>query len=117
MALTLPAITPSFSPSLDETPNVQVVSFDDGYEQRIGVAINPIKGTVSIPWRAQSQVNKDTLINFFRARKGTEWFWWTVPGETVPRKFVASKWSFQRTPDAKGHYDVSADFREVFDFQ
>lgn len=117
MAVFLPAISPSFSPTVDEMANVDVVQFDEGYEQRIGRAINPIKGTVSVPWRAVTLAQKDTLVNFFRAHKGTAWFWWTVPGESGARKWVASQWTFQRTADAKGHYDVSAEFREVFDYQ
>jgi phage-related protein len=118
MAETLPAVPIAFAPNLNEETRVRRVKFGDGYEARIADGLNAIGVTTTIPYTNRTQFERNLLVNFLRAHKGMVWFWWVLPGESTPRKFVSPKWTVTRSNDSPSlapRYDLQIDVYEVFD--
>ena len=110
--LTLPVVAISEGGRLTETPTVDKVSFGDGYVQRSEQGLNHIRIKRSVPWRAITTAERDTLTNFLRARGGTEAFLWTLPEEAVARRWVCEKWSSTR--QAGDIWNMDAEFVEDY---
>ncbi|PHI31030.1 phage tail protein [Budvicia aquatica] len=95
--------------SIKAEPNVKVVKFGDGYEQRQPAGINnkldKYSVTFRIPRREWAFVSK-----FLSDHGAVTAFWWTPPSSFVPIKVVCRKWpsSFQHT-----YVDISCEFEEV----
>lgn len=109
-----PTVGPSYSSSGRTTPHVRLAKFGDGYEQRVADGINNMADTFNLRWENLTKAEFDYLIAFFKARGGTEAFFWTPPGEVSARKFKtdgAWDWTYEDT----GVWSVSVVFQEVFD--
>ena len=118
MAETLPNIPMAFAPVFSEEPRVRRVKFGDGYEARIIDGLNFMRITATLPWENRSYVEMITLIEFFRRHRGDHWFWYTVHGESNPKKFVCPKWTQQRSQNSSitgPRFDISAEIYQVFD--
>lgn len=90
--LTLPAISPSMGSGLREKTRLLRVRLGDGYEQVATDGLNHIEVTYEAKWQNMPLSELDTLVAFFRARKGVEAFLFTVPGESTPRRFRCEDW-------------------------
>jgi phage-related protein len=118
MAETLPAFPMSFAPTYNEEPRVRRVKFGDGYEARVTDGLHPVSMTTSIPWKNKTQDERNILVDFFRRHGGVRWFYATLPGDNIQRKFVCPKWTSTRANDTPVHrplYDIQAELYEVFD--
>jgi phage-related protein len=114
---THPNITPSFSPSNQEQSKARVIDFS-GYQLRLSIGPNPITRTIQVAFNGRVQADRDALISFYRAQQGVTPFYWLMPGDAVPLKWVCMKWGDQRTQDSLPGaplYDVTAEFNQVFD--
>ena len=113
---TLPAEPKPDTPSTtNEQPRILTAAFNDGYEQRAEDGLNANLINYGVSWTRISVAEKDVLVTFFRNQKGAIPFWYTIPGESTPRKFIASRWD---TSAISGliWWTVVAQFREVPDF-
>lgn len=97
----------------DHEPRVLTAGFGDGYEQRTPDGINTDLATVSPSWPALTWGQGQTIVDFFAARKGVTPFYFTMPGESTPRKWIAKKWS--RRFDTDQLVTISAQWKEVVD--
>ncbi len=100
--------------SFTETPRVRTAKFGDGYEQRTPDGINAMEREFpALVWTPLSAANKDVILNFLRARKGSEPFRWTPPAEAQSIVVKAVTWTVRR---ASGPWwTVEATFVRVFD--
>ena len=87
--------------------------FGDGYSQRAAHGLNNDPEMWSISYVNRSTSEKDILMTFFRARGAVEWFWWTPPGESTAKKYIANSYGFQPTSGVT--WNINAEFEQVFD--
>lgn len=73
-------------------PNINTARFGDGYKRRSPQGLNHIDRTKAISFSNIHAAEKDALLQFLDARKGTEPFWWQQPNELM-RRWVATNWA------------------------
>lgn len=104
--------TPDFGAQKSNSPKVRVVSFGDGYEQRLayGINLNPEVWTLTFGNRTDSQINE--IDAFLTARGGVESFDWT-PYNGTAGKYVCREWS--KSIDGYDRNMIQATFIQVFE--
>ena len=106
-----PRVAPSVGgTSLDETPAILTTKFGDGYTQDMPDGLNSVRGAVSLSWDPIQPSDADTMIAFFRAQSGRKFFY-TLPRETVPRQWIATKWHRAYPYAASDSFTVSLEER------
>ncbi len=110
---TLPDIPVQVGSSLQEKAKVYSAGFEGGYRQRSGDDINSIRGTATATWGNITKAQKDTLVAFFKDKKGVTAFLWQAPYEDSPRKWTCESW--QPKPKLAGRFSMTASFTEEFD--
>jgi len=110
---TFPIANPIYNTRIDAKPKVNVISFGDGFEQRLTEGLNQNPLSVNLTFEL-SQTDADTAITFLNARidDGAS-FDYTLPSESSARKFVCS--SFPRSIPFLNRVRLSCVFREVFE--
>ena len=110
---TFPIANPTYNTRINTNTNQIVVSFGDGFEQRLTEGLNQNPLTVSLTFEL-SQSDADTAITFLDSRvtDGAS-FDYTLPSESSSRKFVCT--SFPRTIPFLNRVRLSCVFREVFE--
>lgn len=99
--------------SWSEEPRVRLAQFGDGYEQRTADGLNTRPRKLTVDWPNLVLADKDTILNFLRARNGVDAFFWTPPGESTAIKVKAPTWTVKRTSGP--YWSISVTFQEVFD--
>jgi phage-related protein len=94
-------------------PKVLKAEFGDGYAQRAADGQNNSPVTLTLAWTNLSEADKTTIINFFKARKGYQAFYYTYEDETSAKAYVCEDWSY--THSDADNYVVNATFTQVFD--
>lgn len=98
------------SASLQAKPRVRLVTFGDGYQQRVADGINNAPRSWQLSF-TRPNAEADAIEAFFAARSGVEAFDWTPPYGAAG-KWVAREWSASLIgPVAK---TITATFEEVF---
>ena len=108
-----------------KTIDIKQTKFGDGYAQR-SVNINPMTGAFTVLFRKKPSVVAFAIERFMLGRAGADWrqyqmydrlpneyFIWTPPYHTNPRKFICADYSM--TPEDAGYLTVSCEFQEVHD--
>ena len=110
---TFPITNPSYGTRIESNPAVNVLSFGDGFEQRLTEGLNQNPLSVNLTFEL-SQSDADTAISFLNSRvdDGAS-FDYTLPSETSSRKFVCT--SFPRSIPFLNRVRLSCVFREVFE--
>ena len=110
---TFPIANPTYNTRINTNTNQIVVSFGDGFEQRLTEGLNQNPLTVSLTFEL-SQSDADTAITFLDSRvtDGAS-FDYTLPSESSSRKFVCT--SFPRTIPFLNRVRLTCVFREVFE--
>ena len=110
---TFPIANPTYNTRINTNTNQIVVSFGDGFEQRLTEGLNQNPISVNLTFEL-SQTDADTAISFLNARvdDGAS-FDYTLPSETSSRKFVCT--SFPRSIPFLNRVRLSCLFREVFE--
>ncbi|QIG76831.1 minor tail protein M [Rhizobium phage RHph_Y1_11] len=119
--MTFPTFVPPFGTntkfapgtSEDHTPSILVNNFGDGYVQRTPDGLNHDLARLSPKFEVMTYAEAETIMAFFKARKGTEPFWFQLPGAASPQKWVCTSWS--RSWDGEVTQSVTANFQEVVD--
>ena len=110
---TFPIANPVYNTRIDPKPSVNVVSFGDGFEQRLTEGLNQNPLTVTLTFEL-SQSDANTAISFLNARitDGAS-FDYTLPSESTARKFVCNR--FPRSIPFLNRVRLNCVFREVFE--
>lgn len=114
--MTIPTLTPPFSPSvgLQDKPELKILKaeFGDGYSQPTPDGINHIRRTLTATWEGLEQDEKDAIISFLVERQGTQPFLYALPGEATPTRYTCADWS--TTAIDAGLFTLNATFRQDF---
>ena len=110
---TFPIAKPTYNTKITSRPKVNVLSFSDGFEQRLTEGLNQNPLSVSLVFEL-SQADANTAVTFLNARidDGAS-FDYTLPDESSSRKFVCT--SFPKTLSYLNRVKLSCEFREVFE--
>ena len=110
---TFPIANPSYNSRIESITKIKVLSFGDGFEQRLTEGLNQNPLSVNLVFEL-SQTDADTAITFLNARidDGAS-FDYTLPSESSARKFVCN--SFPRSIPFLNRVRLSCVFREVFE--
>lgn len=110
---TFPIANPTYNTRINTNTKRIVVSFGDGFEQRLTEGLNQNPLSVNLTFEL-SQSDADTAISFLNARvtDGAS-FDYTLPSETSSRKFVCER--FPRSIPFLNRVRLSCVFREVFE--
>ena len=103
---------PDEGPQCSTKPNAENTKFGDGYELRVGTAINMNPEKWSLSFTRSKQESSD-IEAFLRARSGVESFTWVTPDE-VSGTFVCREWKKKRMKG--GVVEISCDFEQVFEY-
>lgn len=115
MALTFPAIPPSFSPDNKETIRNTTIQFADGYDLVVGDGINAIRATKSLSWDVIEYSQMAQIISFLRFHTNGGWFYYHLDEDpNRQRKFMCDTWTWGRVKDTPNLWWVKAEFKEVF---
>ena len=110
---TFPITNPVYNTRINARPKVNILSFGDGFEQRLTEGLNQNPLSVNLTFEL-SQTDADTAITFLNARvEDGASFDYTLPSETSSRKFVCT--SFPRSIPFLNRVTLSCVFREVFE--
>ena len=108
-----PIANPKYNYTISRQPVVNVVSFGDGFEQRLTEGLNQNPITLNLKFDL-SQTDSTTAINFLNARitDGAS-FTFLVPNENVTKNFVCQ--SYPTSVPYKNRVTLTCIFREVFE--
>jgi len=108
-----PIANPKYNYTISRQPVVNVVSFGDGFEQRLTEGLNQNPITLNLKFDL-SQTDSTTAINFLNARitDGAS-FTFLVPNENVTKNFVCQ--SYPTSVPYKNRVTLTCSFREVFE--
>ena len=110
---TFPITNPVYNTRINARPKVNILSFGDGFEQRLTEGLNQNPLSVNLSFEL-SQTDADTAITFLNARvEDGASFDYTLPSESSSRKFVCT--AFPRTIPYLNRVTLSCTFREVFE--
>lgn len=114
MAVAFPTIAIAQTSSRMTAPNVSVVQFGNGYEQRVPIGINFIRDKWAISWEGLTRSEMVTIRGFLESMAYGDYTSWVTPFDDSTKKFVLDgEWSVQ---DSGGNiYTVSANLRQVYD--
>ena len=104
--------TPSYSATETSQPLARTVQFGEGYEQRIQFGLQRDPKSRALNFANRDDTERDNIITFLEARKGTESFDWTPPRGSVG-KYVCSEWTTEIA--VHGRTTITTTFREVFE--
>ena len=115
MSFTFPTSVPEPLYNLRITPSssVKVISFGDGFEQRLTEGLNQHRLTLNLVFEV-SQTEATTIITFLNERiEDGNSFNYTIPNESSARKFFCD--SYPRTIPYVNRIKLTCIFREVFE--
>tara|TARA_B100000424_G_scaffold46914_1_gene32540 strand:- start:321 stop:662 length:342 start_codon:yes stop_codon:yes gene_type:complete len=108
-----PIANPKYNYTITREPAVNVISFGDGFEQRLTEGLNQNPITLNLKFDL-SQTDSTTAINFLNARitDGAS-FTFLVPNENVTKNFVCQ--SYPTSVPFLNRVTLTCTFREVFE--
>jgi phage-related protein len=115
MPLTFPNHPVHYGSKPKTEMKVLEADFGDGYTQRVADGLNSIKETWTVDWKNIEKVDAFEIVNFLKARKGFEAFYWTPPGELSARLWTCKTFDGPTPTEGNYLYNVGATFREEFD--
>ena len=108
-----PIANPKYNYTITRQPAVNVISFGDGFEQRLTEGLNQNPITLNLKFDL-SQTDSTTAITFLNARitDGAS-FTFLVPNENVTKNFVCL--SYNTAVPFLNRVTLTCSFREVFE--
>ena len=108
-----PIANPKYNYTISRQPTINVVSFGDGFEQRLTKGLNQNPITINLKFDL-SQTESNTVITFLNARAlDGESFTFLVPNENVTKNFVCQ--SYPTSVPFLNRVTLTCSFREVFE--
>ncbi|RYD28929.1 MAG: phage tail protein [Lysobacteraceae bacterium] len=105
--------TPEFGANRTVQPNVNVVKFGDGYENRIPIGVNFKGFTWNLQFENRDAAEATAILQFLDLAGGVDAFDWTPPGLTKSYRFVCRQWS--HTIQRANLYSIQASFERVYE--
>lgn len=105
--------TADFSAQKKSKPDVLMIKFGDGYEQRQAFGINNVKKMWSLTFSYRENSEADAIEAFLVARNAVESFTWTEPYGSTAELWVCREWT--RTIEKATRSTITATFEQVFD--
>lgn len=99
---------PNWGISLNREPQINKVTFGDGYEQSRPKGLNHLLRQYSLSFSGVEQQIRQ-IDDFLKRQGGYKSFYWTPSGDTRG-KFKCEKWQVVQNT---GYWQLSAEFREV----
>jgi len=99
--------------SRQHKPKVLMPEFGDGYSQRAADGINNDPAGRQFSWTNLTEDEHDEIVDFFKARKGVESFYYDHKNKGKPLVYICTEWEV--TDVAFDIYTVSATFKQVYD--
>tara|TARA_R100000353_G_scaffold11708_3_gene12308 strand:+ start:2750 stop:3103 length:354 start_codon:yes stop_codon:yes gene_type:complete len=107
-------LSPDYGLSIEHTPNIETLSFSDGFEQRLTEGLNQNPRKLSLTFKNITESESDTLITFLNARvTNADSFVYTPPNEAVGNFVIDSQYT--KTINYSNRATVNVTFREVFE--
>ena len=108
-----PIANPKYNYTITRQPAVNVISFGDGFEQRLTEGLNQNPITLNLKFDL-SQTDSTTAVNFLNARitDGAS-FTFLVPNENVTKNFVCL--SYNTAIPFLNRVTLTCSFKEVFE--
>ncbi len=107
-----PSIAPTYGTTKQSAPVVRSARFGSGYEQRTQFGINQNPKVYDLTFEV-SQADANTIESFLDARKATDSFDFTPPGESSSALFICRQWT--KTIPYLNRATITATFEEVFE--
>ena len=109
---TFPSITARYGISKQSKPDVRIVQYGDGYQQRLTYGLNQNLKIWNPEFQNISETDADTIETFLDARAADNAsFEWTPPGESSSSKFICLNWS--KSIPYNNRATISASFQEI----
>jgi phage-related protein len=109
-----PSIDPSYGVQQISAPDVRVVQFGDGYQQRLRFGEQNNPKTWSVAFENITTSDSDTITAFLDARgDDAASFDWTPPGASSSSKYVCFEWN--KSINYANLATIQATFTEVFE--
>lgn len=105
-------MTPSVGSSLNPKVGIRKAEFGDGYSQASPAGINHIKHDASLKWEVLTGDERQAIVGFFEANKGTKPFDYHIPGDAQSRTYTCAQWN--STALVAGLWTMEATFEETF---
>jgi len=109
--------SPAYPPSIDSTEDVTLTvyeaGFGDGYSQRVEAGLNNSVETLNLSWGVIPTADADDIIDFFRDHGGAESFYYTMPNDSVPKKYTCNNW--KRAWAGPNYRTLTATFKRRYD--
>ena len=112
---TFPSIAPTYGAQKKSDPDVRIVKFGDGYQQRVTVGLTANKNpkTWSLTWEVSS-TEAATIEAFLDARAAdAASFDWTPPDSVTSYKWTCYSWN--KTIPYLNRATIQATFNQVFE--
>ncbi len=103
---------PSFIANENSQPNVRTVEMGEGYRQSVQFGLQRDPKTWTLTFANRDNTERDNILTFLEARKGTESFDWTPPRGSAG-KYLCSEWSVEMA--VANQTTINTTFRQVFE--
>mgnify|MGYP001281966974 CR=1 FL=1 len=106
------SIKPTYGTVKNSAPNVRVIQFGSGYQQRAQFGLNQNPKNYQLTFEV-SEIEADQIELFLDARGAVQSFTFTPPGEASSGKFICRQWS--KTIPYLNRATITATFEQVFE--
>ena len=103
----------SYVASVNESPDLRITQFGDGYQQRNTMGMNTRRKNWRLSFNNRTDADRDKIVGFLHARNGKESFDWIDPTTTNYKKYVCESWSVDMT--SFNNNTISMEFKQVFE--
>jgi len=108
-----PPHPPSASTTRTRKARVVTSQFGDGYSQRVGIGLNPVRIEATVVWDVLSHTDADSIASDLIGWAGVEAFLYALPPDLTTRRWICQTWT--RSEVGPLAASISAEFVEVFD--
>ena len=112
------AVQPDKGFKRDSKPKVHVITFGDGYEQRLADGINNLEQSISVSFSTRPKAEIDDLVAFFESLGGVTKFRFDLEdsnagSSTETIKCTCAQWN--QTWAYDNFYSLTATFKRVYE--
>ena len=107
-------LSPDYGISIENNPKINIISFGDGFEQRLTEGLNQNPRKLTLTFKNITETESDTLINFLNLRATNAESFDYIPPNDVTGKFVVEG-NYTKTINYANRANVRVIFREVFE--
>ncbi|MTH61206.1 phage tail protein [Paracoccus litorisediminis] len=105
-----PPVRPSMGTGIAPEVTLRKAQFGDGYTQNSPAGLNHIRQVVTLKWETMSLAEARQIETFLIGQGGYIPFYYTLNGESTPRKWTCESWALTDGHPSK----IQATFRENF---